>query len=70
MAGQRSVPELARCTSALLAIVWQNDSVERDFAVVTEVERRSDGHLGMWRLSSSCRAAIEGPAPPKAREGR
>ena len=67
---QQAAPEIARCVSALIVMAWQNVVVERDISVVTEVQRRADGQLATGRLSSRCRAAIDGPPPQKDRAGR
>ena len=46
LAQQEAAPDLTRCMSALIVMAWRKSSVERDLAVVTEVERRVDGQLG------------------------
>jgi hypothetical protein len=65
-----AVPELFQCVGALIVMSWQNASVERDLVVLTHVRDRADGHLGLWRLASGCRAVLEGPALTKERGSR
>ena len=63
LAELRATPDVNRCIAALIVMAWQSAAVERDLAIVAEVDRRADGQLGMTRLPNRCRAAIEGPTP-------